>query len=66
MSALGQKQTYALQQAMSALPPKADKFSGYSRIAAALGLAFNRNKPARNGWMPFYGPGQKNTAVQYM
>jgi len=24
MSALGQKQTYALQKAMSALPPKAD------------------------------------------
>jgi len=24
MSALGQKQTYAVQQAMSALPPKAD------------------------------------------
>jgi hypothetical protein len=25
MSALGQKQTYAAQQGMSALPPKADK-----------------------------------------
>ena len=37
---------------LSALPPKADKFSGYSCSAAALGLALNRNKTARNGWMP--------------
>src|SRR5262245_15273803 len=28
------------------------KFSGYSCSAAALGLALNRNKTVRGGWMP--------------
>ena len=31
MSALGQKQTFAVQKAMSALPPKADMCSATSR-----------------------------------
>ena len=32
MSALGQKQTFALQQAMSALPPKADMCSALGDV----------------------------------
>jgi len=32
MSALGQKQTYAVQQAMSALPPKADICSAVANV----------------------------------
>jgi hypothetical protein len=32
MSALGQKQTYALQQAMSALPPKADMCGALAHV----------------------------------
>jgi hypothetical protein len=32
MSALGQKQTYAAQQVMSALPPKADMCSALAHV----------------------------------
>jgi len=32
MSALGQKQTFALQQVMSALPPKADMFGARTEV----------------------------------
>jgi hypothetical protein len=32
MSALGQKQTYAVQQVMSALPPKADMCSARAHV----------------------------------
>ena len=32
MSALGQKQTYAVQKAMSALPPKADMCSAQGHV----------------------------------
>jgi hypothetical protein len=32
MSALGQKQTYATQQVMSALPPKADMCSALAHV----------------------------------
>jgi hypothetical protein len=34
MSALGQKQTFAPQKAMSALPPIADRKSGFLRVIA--------------------------------
>ena len=35
MSALGQKQTFAVQQGMSALPPKADM--GSDKLVSAMG-----------------------------
>ena len=40
MSALGQKQTFAVQNAMSALPPKADISEGlsYREIAEVTGV----------------------------
>ena len=46
MSALGQKQTFAMQQGMSALPPKADMCSAtrnvrFVPIADILFLLFN-------------------------
>jgi hypothetical protein len=34
MSALGQKQTYAVQKGMSALPPNSDRKSRHLRFAA--------------------------------
>jgi len=43
MSALGQKQTYAVQQSMSALPPKAD----ITREDASL-----EKKVAHVSWLP--------------
>jgi len=47
MSALGQKQTHAMQQGMSALPPKADMCGAlahvrYGPIADIQGNAFAR------------------------
>jgi hypothetical protein len=61
MSALGQKQTFALQQVMSALPPKADMCvaSAYVRFGPIadmttlrLGVSFSRLEV---GGTPFYG-----------
>jgi hypothetical protein len=43
MSALGQKQTFALQQAMSALPPNADIQAISPRISDEHGSARQNN-----------------------
>ena len=44
MSALGQKQTFAMQYAMSALPPKADMCSalGYVRFVPKADIVHRR------------------------
>jgi len=52
MSALGQKQTYALQQAMSALPPKADMCSAfiYVRFGPKAEYRIGRHQRGRPGF----------------
>ena len=46
MSALGQKQTYAVHKPMSALPPKADSCSALADVRAAY--ARHVRKPTKN------------------
>jgi len=58
MSALGQKQTYALQQAMSALPPIATAKAKFRKRACPL---YPRKRTCAMQW-PMSALGQKQTS----
>ena len=70
MSALGQKQTYAVHQPMSALPPIATSIAFFSMCALGQKHTFlyvwlvSKKVTARNGWTPLGGRGNLRTTAR--